>query len=421
MMDSAEILCIGTEILLGNIVNTNSADISQGLAELGVNMYHHTVVGDNPERLREALEIAFSRNNIVITTGGLGPTYDDLSKETIAAYFGRKLVRHEPSMKALEAFFSHFASEMTENNLKQAMMPEGCLVLENHNGTAPGAILEEDGKIAIMLPGPPREMRPMFREQVMPWLARRSDRILRSHCVYFFGIGESSLEQQLRAEMESMTNPTLAPYAKEGEVMLRVTASASSEAEAEALMRPVIDMLLQRFGDLIYGVDVDNLQTAAVELLRASGLKTAVAESCTGGYLAKRITDVPGSSDVFECGVVSYANAVKAKVLGVKEETLAQYGAVSPQTAQEMADGVRTLSGADIGVSLTGIAGPGGGSQEKPVGLVYLGISSPWHSEVKELRLDRGYSEQRELIRLLASSHALSLLMKTIRLRDAEK
>lgn len=421
MMDSAEILCIGTEILLGNIVNTNSADISQGLAELGVNMYHHTVVGDNPERLREALEIAFSRNNIVITTGGLGPTYDDLSKETIAAYFGRKLVRHEPSMKALEAFFSHFGSEMTENNLKQAMMPEGCLVLENHNGTAPGAILEEDGKIAIMLPGPPREMRPMFREQVMPWLAKRSDRILRSHCVYFFGIGESSLEQQLRAEMESMTNPTLAPYAKEGEVMLRVTASASSEAEAEALMRPVIDMLLQRFGDLIYGVDVDNLQTAAVDLLRASGLKTAVAESCTGGYLAKRITDVPGSSDVFECGVVSYANAVKAKVLGVKEETLAQYGAVSPQTAQEMADGVRTLSGADIGVSLTGIAGPGGGSQEKPVGLVYLGISSPWHSEVKELRLDRGYSEQRELIRLLASSHALSLLMKTIRLRDAEK
>lgn len=421
MMDSAEILCIGTEILLGNIVNTNSADISQGLAELGVNMYHHTVVGDNPERLREALEIAFSRNNIVVTTGGLGPTYDDLSKETIAAYFGRKLVRHEPSMKALETFFRHFGSEMTENNLKQAMMPEGCLVLENHNGTAPGAILEEDGKIAIMLPGPPREMRPMFREQVMPWLARRSDRILRSHCVYFFGIGESSLEQQLRAEMESMTNPTLAPYAKEGEVMLRVTASASSEAEAEALMRPVIDMLLQRFGDLIYGVDVDNLQTAAVELLRASGLKTAVAESCTGGYLAKRITDVPGSSDVFECGVVSYANAVKAKVLGVKEETLAQYGAVSPQTAQEMADGVRTLSGADIGVSLTGIAGPGGGSQEKPVGLVYLGISSPWHSEVKELRLDRGYSEQRELIRLLASSHALSLLMKTIRLRDAEK
>lgn len=421
MMDSAEILCIGTEILLGNIVNTNSADISQGLAELGVNMYHHTVVGDNPERLREALEIAFSRNNIVVTTGGLGPTYDDLSKETIAAYFGRKLVRHEPSMKALETFFRHFGSEMTENNLKQAMMPEGCLVLENHNGTAPGAILEEDGKIAIMLPGPPREMRPMFREQVMPWLAKRSDRILRSHCVYFFGIGESSLEQQLRAEMESMTNPTLAPYAKESEVMLRVTASASSEAEAEALMRPVIDMLLQRFGDLIYGVDVDNLQTAAVDLLRASGLKTAVAESCTGGYLAKRITDVPGSSDVFECGIVSYANAVKAKVLGVKEETLAQYGAVSPQTAREMADGVRALSGADIGVSLTGIAGPGGGSQEKPVGLVYLGISSPWHSEVKELRLNRGYSEQRELIRLLASSHALSLLMKTIRLRDAEK
>lgn len=415
--DSAEILCVGTEILLGNIVNTNSADISQGLAELGINMYHHTVVGDNPQRLREALETAFSRNNIVITTGGLGPTYDDLSKETIAGFFGRKLIRHDPTVKAIEAFFRRIGGEMTENNLKQAMMPEGCVVLDNHNGTAPGAILEGEGRIAVMLPGPPREMRPMFREQVMPWLAKRSDRILRSHCVYFFGIGESALENQLRAEMERMTNPTLAPYAKEGEVMLRVTASAATEAQAETMMVPVIDMLCERFGELIYGVDVGDLQTAAVELLRSRRLKVATAESCTGGYLAKRLTDVPGSSEVFECGVVSYANDVKEKLLCVRNETLTDYGAVSPQTAREMAEGIRKLSGADIGVSLTGIAGPDGGSAEKPVGLVYVGISSPWHSEVKELRLGRGYDEERELVRLLASSHALSLVMKAARLK----
>ena len=417
MKDAAEILCIGTEILLGNIVNTNSADISRGLAELGINMYHHTVVGDNPERLKEALETAFSRSNIVITTGGLGPTYDDLTKETIAAYFGRKLIQHGPSIQSIKSFFRRIGGEMTENNLKQAMMPEGCMVLENHYGTAPGAILEGDGKIAIMMPGPPREMGPMFREQVLPWLAKRSSQVFRSHCIYFFGIGESALESQLRKEMEQMTNPTLAPYAKEGEVMLRVTACAPSEAEAEALMEPVIQMLQQRFGDLIYGIDVDNLQTAAVRLLRDKGLKAATAESCTGGYVAKRITEIPGSSDVFECGIVSYANSVKNKVLGVREETLKQFGAVSPQTAAEMAEGVRNLSGADIGISLTGIAGPGGGSQEKPVGLVYVGVSSPWHSEVKELRLGRGYDKERELIRWLASSHALSLIMGTARMK----
>ncbi len=417
MKDAAEILCIGTEILLGNIVNTNSADISRGLAELGINMYHHTVVGDNPERLKEALETAFSRSNIVITTGGLGPTYDDLTKETIAAYFGRKLIQHGPSIQSIKSFFRRIGGEMTENNLKQAMMPEGCMVLENHYGTAPGAILEGDGKIAIMMPGPPREMGPMFREQVLPWLAKRSSQVFRSHCIYFFGIGESALESQLRKEMEQMTNPTLAPYAKEGEVMLRVTACAPSEAEAEALMEPVIQMLQQRFGDLIYGIDVDNLQTAAVRLLREKGLKAATAESCTGGYVAKRITEIPGSSDVFECGIVSYANSVKNKVLGVREETLKQFGAVSPQTAAEMAEGVRNLSGADIGISLTGIAGPGGGSQEKPVGLVYVGVSSPWHSEVKELRLGRGYDKERELIRWLASSHALSLIMGTARMK----
>lgn len=410
---SAEVLCIGTEILLGNIVNTNSAVISRGLADIGVSLYHHTVVGDNPARLKEALKAAFSRSDVVITTGGLGPTYDDLSKETVAEYFGLPLVPHEESTTRIHCFFAHHGRTMTENNLKQAMMPQGALVLENNNGTAPGAIIEKDGKIAVLLPGPPREMTPMFEQQVLPFLQKRSGRVFRSHCVYFFGIGESALEAELRTEIEGMENPTIAPYAKEGEVMLRVTAAAATPEEAEALMQPALELLQKRFAQYIYGVDVDNLQTAAVRALVEKGLTAATAESCTGGYVSKRITEVAGSSAVFGCGVTTYANEMKQKLLGVLSETLAQYGAVSPQTAQEMADGVRKLSGADIGISVTGIAGPGGGTEEKPVGLVYVGVSSGWHNEVLELHLARGYDTEREHIRHIASSYALSLLLKT--------
>lgn len=418
MKDSAEILCIGTEILLGNIVNTNSAVISRGLADIGIDMFHHTVVGDNPERLKQALDIAFSRNNLVITTGGLGPTYDDLSKETIAAYFDMPLEMHQPSVEYIKGFFAKMGREMTENNLKQAMMPKGCIVLENHNGTAPGAILEKDGKAAVILPGPPREMEPMFEQQVLPWLMKRSHQIFRSHCIYFFGIGESALEYKLREKMKAMKNPTLAPYAKDGEVMLRVTACAKTEEEAESLMQPVINDLKQQFPDLIYGIDVDNLQTAVVQELKQKGLKLATAESCTGGYISKRITDIAGSSQVFDCGVTSYANEIKERILGVKHETLQTYGAVSEQTAREMADGVRKISGADIGISTTGIAGPGGGSDEKPVGLVYVGVSSAWHNDVIKLNLGRGYTDERDIIRYVAASHALSQALITARMKE---
>ena len=414
MKFTAEILCVGTEILLGNIVNTNATEISRGLAEVGVGLYHHTVVGDNPQRLKEALEIAFGRNNLVITTGGLGPTYDDLTKETIAAYFGRSLEMHLPSEKAIRDFFARWNRPMTENNLKQAMMPQGCIVLPNPNGTAPGCIIEgEDGKVAIMLPGPPREMTPMFRDQVMPWLQQRSGQVLRSHNVHFFGIGESALEAQLHEKMEQMENPTIAPYAKDGEVMLRVTAAAATPQAAEEMMAPVVEKLQEHFADLIYGIDVGDLQTAAVKVLQQKGLTAATAESCTGGLIGKRITEVPGSSEVYGFGVVTYANQAKMKLLGVKEETLRQYGAVSSQTAAEMAAGARVLSGADIAISVTGIAGPGGGSTEKPVGLVYIGVDSPWHSEVKQLNLNRGYARQREHIRWVAASHALDLLRRT--------
>ncbi|MEG0839651.1 MAG: competence/damage-inducible protein A [Hydrogenoanaerobacterium sp.] len=413
--DSVEILCIGTEILLGNIINTNSAVISRGLADIGMDMYHHTVVGDNPKRLKEALDVAFSRNNIVITTGGLGPTCDDLSKETVAEYFGARLVLDEPSVEYMQSFFKKLCCPMTANNKKQAMMPEGCIILRNANGTAPGAILEKDGKIAILLPGPPREMIPMFENEVLPYLQKRSGRVFRSHCVYFFGIGESTLESELQAEMLAMKNPTLAPYAKDGEVMLRVTASAKTEDEAEKLLAPVVQMLKEKYPRYIYGVDVVNLQTALVQRLAQKKLTIATAESCTGGYIAKRITDVAGSSEVFLGGVVSYANSAKHKLLGVKEKTLLKYTAVSAQTAGEMARGAQRKFGASIGISTTGIAGPSGGSNEKPVGLVYVGVATDKGTAVLELKLSRGYAEEREYIRYVAASHALNAVLKLIK------
>ncbi len=418
MKDRAEILCVGTELLLGNIVNSNAAEISRELAGVGVGLYHHTVVGDNPERLREALEVAFSRNNLVITTGGLGPTYDDLTKETIAAFFGRKLVQNEQWATRLREMFAQWNRPMTDNNLKQAMLPEGCQMLPNQNGTAPGAIVEDGQRVIIMLPGPPREMLPMLKNQVLPWLSQRSGMQLHSHTVHFFGIGESALEHQLGDYMQKLENPTLAPYAKDGEVMLRLTAAAKDLDEAERLMAPVLEKLKQEYSEYIYGVDVENLQTAVVELLGQRGLHVALAESCTGGLVAKRITEVSGSSAVFGYGVVTYSNEAKQTLLSVSADTLATHGAVSAQTAAEMAAGIRRISGADIGVSLTGIAGPDGGSTEKPVGLVYIGVDTQNHSEVKELRLSRSYTSQREYIRWVAASNALDLICKTVKSKD---
>ncbi len=414
MRDRAEIICVGTELLLGNIVNTNAAEISQELAGVGVGLYHHTVVGDNPERLRGALEVAFSRNNLVITTGGLGPTYDDLTKEIIAAYFGRELVLDEQWAERLREMFAIWKRPMTDNNLKQAMLPEGCKVLPNENGTAPGAILEQGNKAIVMLPGPPREMLPMLKTQVLPWLQERSGQQLHSHTVHFFGIGESALEHELGEYMQNMQNPTLAPYAKDGEVMLRLTAAAKNLDEAEMLMKPVLDKLHSEYSQYIYGVDIENLQTAVVQKLTQKGLTVAVAESCTGGLVAKRITEVAGSSQVFGLGVVTYSNEAKQSMLGVSAKTLETYGAVSPQTAAEMAKGVRRVSGADIAVAITGIAGPDGGSTEKPVGLVYIGVDSPSHSDVLEHRLSRAYTSQREYIRWVAASNALNMVLRAI-------
>ena len=409
---SAEILCIGTEILMGDIVNTNAAYIAKELTNLGITMYHQTVVGDNPDRLKESLELAFSRSDIVITTGGLGPTYDDLSKETIAAYFGRKLKMDDASLQSVIEFHQKLNIPMPENNKKQAMMPEGATIFPNPNGTAPGCAIEQDGKTAIMLPGPPREMAPMFDHYVVPFLLKDGKKVLLSHNLHFYGIGESLLETKLHDLMAKSLNPTVAPYAKTGEVMVRVSAMAKDAGDAEKMMEPVIREIKETTGEFLYGIDVGDLQTAAVKMLKEKGLEAAAAESCTGGYVSKRLTDVNGASSVFQCGVCTYSNRMKRQLLGVKESTLQKFSAVSPETAAEMAAGVRKLSGAHIGVAVTGNAGPEP-SEGKPVGLVYIALDSDWHKEVFEMNINRRDENLREMIRYLASSRAIYMLLKT--------
>lgn len=411
---NAEILCIGTEILMGNIVNTNAAYIAKELASLGVNLYYQSVVGDNPVRLKQSLELAFSRADTVITTGGLGPTYDDLTKETIAEYFGRKLVLHEPSYEKLCQYFARIGREMTDNNKKQAYMPEGCQVFDNPNGTAPGCCIQQDGKTLMMLPGPPREMKPMFDHWAVPILKQGNSKILVSKNLHFFGIGESMLENKLRDLMETSINPTIAPYAKTGEVMLRVTASVANEKDAETVMAPALARITAEAGQYLYGIDVGDLQTAAVLALKEKGLKVAAAESCTGGMVTERLTQVSGASQVLECGMCTYSNEMKAKLLGVKESTLQEFGAISQETAREMAEGIRQVSGADIGVSVTGNAGPSA-SEGKEVGLVYVGVSSDAFSEVLELHIRRTDDDAREYIRYLASSHAIHEILKAVK------
>ena len=322
---NAEILCVGTELLLGDTVNTNAAHIARGLARMGVTVYHQSVVGDNPQRLKEELERALQTSDIVITTGGLGPTYDDLTKETVAEHFGKKMVLNEECLAGIRRFFERIDREMTENNVKQAMMPEGALVLQNPNGTAPGLIVEGGGKAVILMPGPPREMSAMFDEQVVPYLMKKSNKTLVSRNIHVFGMGESKVESILREKMEQSENPTIAPYAKDGEMFLRVTAFAESTEEARALTDPVVRELCEILGDVVYGVDVGDLQHALVNTLIQKGLKIATAESCTGGLVGKRITEVPGASGVFDCGVCSYANGIKEKLLGVSHETLERF------------------------------------------------------------------------------------------------
>ncbi len=412
-INNAEILCVGTEILIGDIVNTNAAYISEQLALMGIPQYYQAVVGDNPKRLEKAITGALERCDLLIMSGGLGPTYDDLTKETAAKCMGRELVLDTRSLERIKEYFAFRGRQMSKNNEKQAYMPSGSVIFENNAGTAPGCAIEdsEKGKIIIMLPGPPFEMKRMFSESVIPYLLKFTDNHFLSRNVNIFGIGESEVENRIRDLMENAVNPSIAPYCGDGEVRLRVTASAKTEKECASLVAGAIERIMQSsVGEYVYGIDI-SLAEAVVERLAQRKMTVATAESCTGGLIAKRITDVAGSSEIFGYGCVTYANEAKMKLLGVKAETLKAHGAVSPETASEMAAGARALSGADIGVATTGIAGPGGGSPEKPVGLVYLGISSEKGTRAVRLML----KGSRDRIRIVASSNALAEILNEIK------
>ncbi len=392
---TAEILAIGTEILLGDIVNTNAAYLARQLAALGINTYRQQVVGDNPERLREALEYAYSRADLIITSGGLGPTQDDLSKETASTYLGLKLVENTEARQHLEEYMARKGRTITPNNWKQALLPEGAIPFQNHNGTAPGFAVEKDGKTLIMLPGPPSELKPMFEDQAIPYLRQRTGGLLLSRTLHICGVGESVVEYQLKEWMESLSNPTLAPYAKEGTVDLRITAKAQTEEDAIALIQPVEEKIRHMFGNAVYGADDDTLEGVVVELLKERGWTVAIAESCTAGLASGQLVNYPGASEVFETGYVTYSNEAKIKLLGVSPETLEKYGAVSEQTAAEMARGAAEHAGAQMALSITGIAGPDGGTLEKPVGTVWIGVYCQGKVYTELLQLHRNRAANR--------------------------
>lgn len=403
----AEILCIGTEILIGDIVNTNATYISKRLSEYGFDVLYHSVCGDNKVRLEETVKHALSRADLVVTTGGLGPTYDDISMELCAKALRLSMYTDERVVEQLKGYFAKTGRVMTENNLKQAIVPEGSTVLMNDFGTAPGVAIEKDGKVLVMLPGPPREMKPMLDNQVLPFLSKYTDHVLVSSNVNIIGMGESSVEEKLYDLMTTSKNPTLAPYVNEGEVRVRVTGSGKTEDEAKKLVSKTVELVKSILGKVVYDVDSKSVEHSLVKLLIEKKKTISTCESCTGGLVSSAITAVPGSSEVFGFGICTYANEAKMKLVGVKEETLKTYGAVSEQTAKEMADGIRKLSGSDIALSLTGIAGPGGGSKEKPVGLVYLGVSVGDKLYAKKMLLGQHATRDREYIRKLAVKNAL--------------
>lgn len=402
-----ELVFVGTELLLGDILNTNAQYLSKKLAALGFDVLFQSVVGDNPQRLHSVLETALSRADVVITTGGLGPTKDDLTKEICAGFFGLPLEMHEESLERVHEYFKAKNVPMPESNEKQALMPKGSVVFKNNNGTAPGCAMEKNGKHIIILPGPPREMHMMFEEGALPYLRRFSDHVIISHSVRIFGIGESLMAEKA-GELLDMENPTVAPYAKSGEALLRVTAKCETEEQAEKLIAPVISEIKNRLGSMVYGIDLGNMEQAVVSLIREKKLTAATAESCTGGLISKRLTDVPGASEVFGCGVVSYSNDVKEKLLGVKREHLEKYGAVSEVVAASMALGVQKLSGADIGVSVTGIAGPSSDNTNKPVGLIYIAVTDGNSFCVKKLTTGHAEKDCRDYNRTVAASNALN-------------
>ncbi len=402
-----EILAIGTELLIGDITNTNAAYISKKMSEQGFDVLYHSVCGDNKKRLTDTVKHALSRADILITTGGLGPTYDDISMQVCADAVGLELEENEGVVAFLKDYFAKTGRVMTENNMKQALVPVGATVFQNNFGTAPGVCIEKDGKVIVLMPGPPREMKPMLDAQVLPYLSKYTGKVLVSSNVNILGLGESAVEEALYELMTTSQNPTLAPYVTAGEVRIRVTGSGMTEQQARAVVDKTVEKVKAKLGNVVYDVDSESVQHTLVRLLQNKKMTIAVAESCTGGMVSEFLTQVPGASEVFGFGVCTYANKAKMKLLGVNEKTLNTFGAVSEQTACEMAKGMKMLSGADIALSLTGIAGPGGGSDQKPVGLVYLGVAVGDKLYAKKMLLGQHAVKDREYIRTVAVKNAL--------------
>lgn len=407
-----ELISVGTELLLGNIVNTNAQYLAEQCALLGLTMYYQSTVGDNRERLAETIQTALNRSDVIILTGGLGPTEDDLTKEVCAEVMGFELKEDAHTRKRIEQHLKNsIYSEIPDNNWKQAVVPVGAIVLDNDNGTAPGLILEKEGKTAILLPGPPGELKPLFEKQAAPYLKKRQPEAIVSQMVKICGYGESQVEDKLLDMIDRQTNPTIATYAKTGEVHLRITASAKNEDEAKKLLKPVVKEVKKRFEDSVYSVkENETLEAAVVRLLEKYELTVSTAESCTGGLLSGRIVNVPGASEVFKQGFVTYSNKAKRRLLDVSKATLKKYGAVSEQTAKEMAAGGAFAADSDTCIAITGIAGPDGGSEEKPVGLVYIACYVKDKVTVECCR----FKESREKIREQAVTRGLNLLRLSI-------
>jgi nicotinamide-nucleotide amidase len=409
---NAEIMSVGTELLLGDIVNTNAQYLAKEMALLGIGIYRQTTVGDNEERLKNALEDALKYTDIVITTGGLGPTPDDITKEVSAMVLGKELVLDETSYAIIKKYFRNNERAMENGNQKQALFPVDSIILENENGTAPGCIISgEGGKYIINLPGPPKEMIPMFETKVRPFLKNFMNHTIISKTLRFVGLGEWDMATRVKDLINESENPTVAPYAKDGESILRITAKARNEIEAMEMIKPLEEIIRERIGDYVYGVDDDTLEKVIGELLVKNKISIAVAESITGGMITSRLLSYEGGmSEVLNEAIVTYSNESKVKYLGVSKDTLDLYGAVSEETCREMAAGIREKSGADVAIVTTGIAGPTGGSEEKPVGLVYIGINIRGEIKVHKKYFIGG----REKIRVRTTIAALDYLRREL-------
>lgn len=408
---TVEIICVGTELLLGSVVNTNAAYLAEQCAGLGLSCYYQSVVGDNKERLAELIKTAAGRSDILLISGGLGPTQDDLTKETVAEAFGLSLTEDENTRRRIAQYFEKRGMELTDNNWKQAQVPEGCLVLDNENGTAPGMIVKSGECHIVLMPGPPGELCPMFEAKVRPYLEKLEPGVIISQTVKIYGVSESLVETKIEDLLAGQKNPTIAPYARLGEVHLRVTAKAADEKEAKKLIKPVVRELKARFGGDVYSTDADTtLEKSVVDLLLAANLTVTTAESCTGGMLASRLINVAGISEIYKSGYVTYSNKAKRHMLGVKKTTLTKYGAVSEKVAGEMAKGAALFTKSDVAVAVTGIAGPDGGTKEKPVGLVYISCQVCGKLTVKEYR----FTGERSKIRESATACALMQLRRCL-------